>query len=248
MSNPEINFIEYKEKNLKDYTLIEGLPGMGLVGTIAAKYVIEKLNFDDYGYIESSLFLPVVRIHNGVPVRPARIYISDSKKLVVLISEQIIPKNHTYALAKSVSEWIQKKGISSLISLSGIHAYDNDPEQPIIYGIAANDKSKEVLKKNGLRIIEDGITTGVTALILLNLKKTNVNAISILGNVKIAADYQAAAEVLKKLNEITALNIDVKPLMLEAKQVEREIVENLKKFKTTKDSTEKFEDRTLMTA
>ena len=248
MAQAEINFIEFKEKNLKDYTIIEGLPGMGLVGTIAAKYVIEKLNFEEYGYIESSLFLPVVRIHDGMPIRPARIYISDSRKLVILISEQIIPKNHTYALAKSVSDWIQKKGITSLISLSGIHAFDTTPEQPIIYGIAANEQSKSLLKKHDLKVIEDGITTGVTALILLNLKKTNINAISILGNVKIAADYQAAAEVLKKLSDITNLDIDVKPLMIEAKQVEREIVENLKKFKTTKDSTEKFEEGTSMTA
>src|SRR3989338_1462970 len=150
MAHNDIIFVEYKEKNLKDYTLIEGLPGMGLVGTIAAKYIIEKLKFDEYGYIESGLFLPVVRIHQGIPVRPARIYISDSRKLVVLISEQIIPKNHTYALAKSVSDWIQKKGITRLVSLSGIHAYDNDPEQPILYGIAANEKSKETLKKHGL--------------------------------------------------------------------------------------------------
>jgi len=248
MAHVDINFVEFKEKNIRDYTLIEGLPGMGLVGTIAAKYVIEKLNFEEYGYIESALFLPVVRIHDGMPIRPARIYISDSKKLIVLISEQIIPKNHTFILAKAVTDWMQKKGISSLISLSGIHAYDTDPEQPIIYGIAANEKSKELLEKHGLKLIEDGITTGVTALILLNLKKTNINAISILGNVKIAADYQAAAEVLKKLNDIIQLNIDVKPLMAEAKQVEKEIVENLKKFKTTKDSTEKFEEGTSMTA
>ena len=248
MAQVEINFIEFKEKNLKDYTLIEGLPGMGLVGTIAAKYVIEKLNFDEYGYIESGIFLPVVRIHDGMPVRPARIYISDSRKLVILISEQIIPKNHTYALAKAVTDWMQRKGISNLISLSGIHAFDKDPEQPIIYGIAANEKSKDLLQKHGLKIIEDGITTGVTALILLNLKKTNISAISILGNVKIAADYQAAAEVLKKLSDITQLDIDVKPLMAEAKQVEKEIIDNLKKFKTTKDSTEKFEDSTSMTA
>ena len=147
-----------------------------------------------------------------------------------------------------MSDWIQKKGITSLISLSGIHAFDKDPEQPIIYGIAANEQSKSLLKKHDLKVIEDGITTGVTALILLNLKKTNINAISILGNVRIAADYQAAAEVLKKLSDITKLDIDVKPLMIEAKQVEREIVENLKKFKTTKDSTEKFEEGTSMTA
>ncbi|AJF60207.1 MAG: hypothetical protein QT03_C0001G0712 [archaeon GW2011_AR10] len=239
-------FVEFSPKNLKGYTIIEGFPGMGLVGTIAAKYMVEKVKFRLYGYIDSDIFMPIIRVHKGLLVRPARIYVHEEKKLVVLISEQAIPKLYTNRLAKEVVKWIQNKGITELISLSGIHAYSEAPGQPIIYGIAANEESVDMLKKFNLELIQDGITTGITAMILMELKRTNIKGISILGNVKIAADYQAAAEVLKKLNELLSLKIDVKPLLNEAKEVERELLKQLQTTKQTKDSAEKFEPKAPM--
>lgn len=239
MQEVNIDFVEFKEKSLKGYTLIEGFPGMGLVGTIAAKYVVEKLRFDFHGFIRSNMFMPVIRIHKGLPIQPSRIYISEPKKLVVLISEQVIPKMHVNAMAKATVDWIQKKQISTVISLSGINAGEN--ENSMIYGIAANQESHKLLEEHKLQIIEDGITTGVTAMMLLEMKRTSIKAISLLGNVKIGADYHAAAEVLKKLTEILDLKLDVAPLLKEAQELEKELVKQLQSVKDTKDSTEKFE-------
>lgn len=245
MSEPKIEFVEFKEKSLKGYTLIEGFPGMGLVGTIAGKYLVDKLKFTQQGYIDSSSFMPVIRIHKGVPIRPARIYVLDSKKLAIVISEQVIPKQHIYSFAKKVVEWVQKKGFSRMISLSGLHSYDEN--QTIVYGIAANDNSVDTLKKHGLEVIEEGITTGITALILLELKKTNIEAFSLLGNVRTAADYQAAAEILKKLSMVIDTPLDVEPLLKEAQQIEKDIMTQMKKVKETKDSVERFEPTSMLT-
>lgn len=242
-----IEFVEIEPRDLKGYTLIEGFPGMGLVGTIAAKYIVEKLKFEFYGYIDSDMFLPVIRIHKGIPVHPSRIYVHNEKKLAVLISEQVIPKVYINQMAKVTVEWIKKKQFESVISLSGINASEKEA-QNTIYGIAANRDSLSLLKGHGLQIIEDGITTGVTAMMLLEFKRTKVKAISILGNVEIGADYHAAAEVLKKLNEILALPLDVEPLLKEAKELEKELIKQLQNVKETKDSVEKFESPSTMYA
>lgn len=244
MEEGKINFVEFKQKDLSNYTLIEGFPGMGLVGTISAKYIIERLKFDLYGYIQSNIFMPVIRVHKGVPINPARIYVSDEKKLVVIISEQIIPRKHTAKFADEIVSWIGKKKIKKLISLSGIHAEGSAKGK--IYGIAANEKSTKTLSEHKIETIEDGITTGVTALILLKMKNTAINAVSIMGNVKIAADYEAAAELIKKVNEILKLNIKVEPLIKEARETEKELIAQLQKLKETKDSAQKFEDKTPM--
>ena len=237
-----VDFVEFDKKNdFSGYTLIEGFPGMGLVGPIAAKHLIDKLGFEDVGYIDSNAFNPIIRIHKALPVRPARIYADRKNKVLVLIAEQVIAKNHTYFFAKKTAEWITKKGIKELISLSGIHSAAGTPSKEIIYGIAANEESKPLLKKYGLTEIDEGITTGITALILLELKNSKINAISILGNVEMTTDYKASAEVLKKLNEILGLNLDVDPLLNEARELEKQLVQHLQKMKTTKDSSEKFE-------
>ena len=80
MLDPEISFIEKKKIDLKGYTLIEGFPGMGLVGTIGAKYIVEKLNFNEMGYLESDIFVPILRVHEGIPIYPSRIFVNEKKK------------------------------------------------------------------------------------------------------------------------------------------------------------------------
>ena len=244
MGDKKVNFVEYVEKDLSDYTLIEGFPGLGLVGTIGAKYLVERLKFKEYGYIESQFFIPIIRIHDGLPINPSRIYINDELKLIVLISEQIIPKYFTSIMAKAVVEWIKKKGITKTISLEGIHA--ESTEKQTVYGIAANDRSKGLLKKHNLTIIGDGITTGITSLILLELQRSDMEAISILGNVRNIADYKAAAELIKKLNEMLGLNINIEPLLKEAKETEKELLKHLQQLKKTNQVVEKFEGKTPM--
>src|SRR3989344_15372 len=238
----ELEFVELQKGSLEGYTLIEGFPGMGLVGTIAAKYLVEKLNYEYIGYIDSDIFLPVVRIHEGMPVRPARIYADRKNKIAVLISEQVISKKFTHLVAKKTAEWIKEKGISELISLSGVHAAEGE-QKAVIYGIGANEKSMEQLREYKLMEIGEGITTGITALILLELRTSKVKAISILANVQLAADYKASAEVLRKLNEILGLNLNVEPLLEEAKETEKQLVQQLQKLQQTKDSAEKFETK-----
>jgi len=240
---PEISFVEFKKTNLNGYTLIEGFPGMGLVGTIAAKYLVEKLDFDYIGYLDANIFMPIIRIHNGIPVRPARIYANKKRKLAVLIAEQVIAKEYTDLVAKKTVAWIKEKGFREVISLSGVHSSGNEKIE-LIYGIAANEKSRGLIKKYGLKEISEGITTGITALILLELKSSKINAISILGNVQLSADYKASAEVLKKLNTIAGLKLNVEPLIKEARETEKQLIQQLQKLKDTKDNTEKFETRT----
>ena len=68
-----------------------------------------------------------------------------------------------------------------------------------------------------------------------------------MGNVKIAADYEAAAELIKKLNQILGLNIAVEPLLKEARETEKELMKQLERLQKTRDtSVEKFEGRTPM--
>lgn len=239
---PLVNFVEKNCPDLKGYTLIEGLPGMGLVGTIGAKYLIEKLDFKEVGCIDARVFVPIIRVHNGVPVHPSRIYVNEKRKLVVLISEQIIPQFFVDKFAREIVEWVKRKKIKRVISLSGIKAMPSREGKEVIYGIASDDDSKKMLKEHNVQMIKEGITSGITALIMLALKDHEIEAFSIMGNVQIAADYQASASILEKLSEMLGLGLDVMPLRKEAKETERALLEHLKQLKETHEETTKFEE------
>jgi len=114
-----------------------------------------------------------------------------------------------------------------VISLNGIQGGQEKTSK--IYGIAANNKSKKWLEQFKVEVIDEGVTTGVTALMLLELKKTELDAISILGNVQIQADYKASADIIQKLDEILGLSLSIEPLLEEAKETEKMLLEHFKK-------------------
>ncbi|MBN1941222.1 MAG: proteasome assembly chaperone family protein, partial [Candidatus Diapherotrites archaeon] len=202
----------------------------------------EKLKLRQVGYIESNMFLPIIRVHEGLPIHPSRIYIDEQKKLVVILSEQIIPRFFVEKLSKAIVEWIERKKISRIISLSGIRAVPEKDGKKIIYGIASGDKSKELLKKHEVQLIKEGITSGITALILLELKDKRIEAFSLLGNVEIAADYKASAALIEKLAEIIEITIDTEPLLKEAKETEKALLEHLERLKKEGSEVKKFQD------
>ncbi|MFA6065213.1 MAG: PAC2 family protein [archaeon] len=227
-----ISIIETKNTPLKGFTFIEGFPDLGLAGTIGARYIVEKLKFEQMGYIDSSAFMPMIRIQNGVPIHPVRIYVNKKNKVVVVLSEQIIDNNLAYPMTQEILVWIKKKGITRVISTSGVKI----PDGKSIYAFASNEKSKKLIKENKIEIIENGVTSGVTALLMLALKDNNIEAFCLMGNAKSNADYDAAAEVVKTICCLTKMELDVKPLLNEAKVLEKAIVEHLKSIEDTKDN------------
>lgn len=241
MKEAKVRFVETTSKKLDGYTIIEGFPGMGLVGTITAKYIVEKLGFDQIGYIDSDVFIPLIRIHKGIPLHPSRIYAHDSLKLVVLVSEQVIPRNLIHRFGEATIEWIKSKNIRQIVSLAGINT--GDPKDKNIYGIASNEASKKMLENHDITIIKEGITTGVTAMMLLELQDENMRAISIMGPVAVGADYKAAAALIEKLNDMLNLKIDVKPLFKEAQDTEKELLKNFEKMRETNEAVQKLEDK-----
>ena len=217
----EINFVETKPLKIAGYTLIEGFPGMGLVGTISAKYLVEKLDFRQAGYLDSSLFVPIIRVHNGVPIHPSRIYVSNKHKLVVLISEQIIPQFFTHRLAKAVVNWTQKKKIASIISLSGIPVPNRqDIEKPSVFGAASLPETLNVLKEHGINVLESGIMVGPYALILRYCAEHGLPAIVLTAQCFFAyPDPEAAAAILAKLSEILGIEVDVEELLRKGEEI-----------------------------
>jgi len=236
-----VNFVESKPLNVAGYTLIEGFPGMGLVGTIAVKYLSEKLKCKEVGYIESKFFVPIIRVHNGLPVHPSRIYVNDQYKLVLLVSEQIVPQMFTDHLSNAIADWIQQKKIGRIISLSGIRALPKKEGKETVYGIASDETSKKKLNEHNVEVIKEGITSGITALMMLEFKDRQLEAFSLLGNVQIAADYKASASLIEKLNEMFAFDINTAPLKKEAKETEKALLDHLKQMKQASSQVQKFQ-------
>ncbi len=224
-----VDIRELEKFKLKNATMIEGFPGIGMIGTISASYLSDKLGMKLVGYISSSHFPPIAAIHDYVPVSPARIYASEKYNLIVLFSEFVIPSDVAYSLSQRIFKYAKEKGCKEIYSLAGIAS---DIPQEKIFGIGSTKEMVEKLKKHQIEVIKEGATQGVSGLLISECASQKFPAANILIQTSQPMEPKGSAKLLTKLSELVKIPIDVKALMAEGKVIEERIKQNMDKIKT----------------
>ncbi len=229
---------ETAQVSLKNPVIVEGFPGLGLVGTISASYLVEKLKMEPVGYITSDQFPPLAAVHNYQPLYPARIYASRKHNLIVLVSEFIVPLPAIYDLSDAIWDFAHAKKASKLISLGGIALKG---EEGKVFAIASHSKDVAELERHHLiSLIKEGATTGVTGVLLTRGSVENYPVISLLsparGNYM---DPKAAAVILEVLKSYLHLQFDTAELEKESQLIEGKMKDILEKGKASHNHYQK---------
>ena len=232
----------FKDYNLKNYTLIDAFPGVGLVGPMAGSYMIEKLQMEYIGYIDSNEFPPIAAIHYGKPMFPARLYKDDKYKLIIAMSEFVIPSGSVYELSRELLAFVRKNGISKTISISGM------PSQKPSENVFITSPDEEIIKrvnKLGMKVISEGVVAGVGAILMTNSNQFKVESMNILVEVNPQVMDPKYAEIaLRGLNKLINIDIELKSLQEESKIVEAKMRDVIKKMKETPEHYNKAAEAT----
>ena len=128
MNNP-ITIRSIAKHNLKDAVLIDGFPGVGLVGTIVANFLINTLKLEQIGVIDSYKFPAISVIKDGEPHNPMRLYSGEQvcndgtcNQVVVCVSEFTPPSDITKDLVNSLVDWAENNGCTKIISSEGFNS------------------------------------------------------------------------------------------------------------------------------
>jgi len=214
-----VKLVIRKEVKFQNPVVIEGLPEVGLVGSIAALYLLEQLKLDPIAYFESNLIPPVMVVHNYELLSPIRIY--GNEKYVIITSEIAIPPEIYHELSARIISWCKSIGAQTLISLNGIPT-DNrfDIEKPAVFGIASKKSLLELLSKHKIEALQEGFIAGMYALLLKDAADADLSAIALVAQSFVKyPDPGASAEVLNALNKILQIQLDVSPLVEKAEEV-----------------------------
>ncbi len=200
--------------------IVQGLPDVGLVGTIAISYLVGKLNFKEVGHIESKLFPPIMVVHNGELKNPVRIY-SNEKELITILSEVVIPPPAVYPLAEALVEWFEEKDVSLSISLTGFPVANRlDIDAPSIIGVGNSKEAISRLKEAEIDPMLEGFIVGMYPVMLEECKKRGITAISLLAQCFPSyPDPEAAASVIRSLQRLTGLEIDLNELLEKGEEI-----------------------------
>ncbi|MGC8556021.1 MAG: proteasome assembly chaperone family protein [Conexivisphaera sp.] len=217
----EVYIREYGRPELRNPTLVEGLPDVGLVGVISSAFLIDQLKLRPYGHVESELLPPVMVLHGAELMHPVRLYASEDGSLVVLTSEIALPVNLLAPLAYAVVDWAIRNRISRIISLNGYPVPNRlEIEKPQVYGVGNGKDAVEYLRKYGVEIVEEGFIAGFYAMLLREAARYRIDGMALLGqSFPRYPDPGASASVVLKLAEMLELKVDVKPLLEKADEI-----------------------------
>jgi uncharacterized protein len=98
--------------------VLVGVPEVGLVGAIAASYLVERLELPEIASVASGLLPPVVVVRDSEPKPPIRIFGKDS--LAIVVSEIPLVSLLTYEFASQVVEWCKAKQSKMVIGVTGL--------------------------------------------------------------------------------------------------------------------------------
>ena len=73
-------------KKVKNPTIIQGFPSFGLVSTIAVKFLVDHLDVEEIGYIESEHISPLTAIHESRIVSPITLFYNKKFNVVIVQS------------------------------------------------------------------------------------------------------------------------------------------------------------------
>lgn len=225
-------FVKIISKPLKSKNplVIEGFPGIGLVGNIACQHIIEEMGMKYVGSIDSKYFPPLAVLFNGIVYMPVRIYEAPKKDIVVVISDIPIHPTASYDLSKVLVDWMVSIKAKNIVSIAGIATTTGMRR---VFGGATNNEMLEKIKDK-TEIFQVGTISGISGSIMTECFIRNIPAISLLGETPGPnPDPRAAVEVLTVLNKIFDLSINTEKLMSQAEQIELELSKLAEQVKTT---------------
>jgi len=215
----EIKIVEKDGVKFSNPVVVDGLPDIGLVGTIAATHMIEVLGLEEIAHFESDLFPPILVMHKGVLTDPVRIL--GNENILVVTSEIAIPPVVVYPLARELVDWISTKGARLVVSLTGFPEQNRlDLDKPMVFGVGNMEQTMNLLKENKIDVINEGFIAGIYALIMKYCMLKKIPAITLMAqSFPNYPDPGAAASVLQALNTMLGLNVSVDSLLEKADEI-----------------------------
>ncbi len=142
-------------------TLVEGLPGHGLVASIAVDQIQRQLELVHHGNVVSEAFPQVVTFQDGLVQDLVRVYAGEDPPVMTLQSDVAIPANSFQALSRCVTSDIAEE-FGRAIFLAGAPA-SSEEEIGVVEAAATTEAVKADLKAANVPIADDiGLVGDVT--------------------------------------------------------------------------------------
>lgn len=206
--------------SLDDPFLVEGLPGLGLVGKIATDHLVRELEMTHYASVHCD-GLPRIGVYHQDDddlKPPVRLYAAPDHDLLALQSEVPVSGSAAPEFAVCVSSWLDEEGVTP-IYLSGRPA-DKD-SFPELYGVATGDGSRHLDDAGIVPPRETGFISGPTGALLNRAAEVDLDSVGLVveSNPQFPDPEAARALIKNGIAPITDVAVDVDSLVEQAEEI-----------------------------
>lgn len=229
----ETTIIQFEKVKLKNPILIEGLPGIGNVGRVAAGYLISELKMKHFADLYSPHFLPLVVLHpDGIAsmLKNEFFYCKGKNHDIVILSgdTQSINAEGHYDICEKIINFAEGLGVESIITLGGF-AEGKEVKEPRVIGAVNNPGLVKRYSKFGIDFGKNhpvGTIVGASGILLGMAGLHGIDSLCIMGQTMgfpMITDLRAAEKVIRMLTGILTIKVDLAKLDAIVKQMEEKI-------------------------
>ncbi len=237
----EASIVFSEKPELTEPILIEGLPGVGNVGKLAAEHLIDEIGATKYADIYSTDFPPQVFVNDDGTIKLARnelYYWNGPVDLVILTGDyQGLSTRGQYVLVQSILQLVQEYGTRRIYTLGG-YGVGVEVEEPTVTGAATHPELIEELEEYGI-VFQDkggGGIVGASGLLLGIGKMMDMEGVCLMGETSgYMVDPGSAREVLKILAGILDVDIGFAKLEEKAEEISK-IAQRIKQLEQSGES------------
>jgi len=226
----------------KNAVLIEGLPGMGMVGRIATRYLIKELGAKRFAELYSPHFPYYVLVNKKGNVRLLRgeFYFWNNQNgendLIILTGDsQAQTIEGQYEVTKSILNFAHRLGVKKIVTLGG-YRQEVEGNPKVIAVSTSQELLKEALESKAIASPTGNPIVGTAGLLLGLAKFTKIDALCLLGETRgYLPDPKAAKSVIEILQRILNFHVDFNGLDKEIEK-SKEIVARMKEIEKRRES------------
>jgi uncharacterized protein len=241
MDDVVVNITERPQ--LTDAVLVEGLPGIGLVGKLAGDHMKDELKAVKFAEIHSPFLPPQVNIQDDGTIKLVNMelyYWKGSRDLIFLVGDfQGITPDSQYQLAEAVLDVAQQFNVKRIYTLGGLGT-GAITSSPRVFGAATNKGLVAEHEKYNIIFKGGGAIFGASGLLLGLAIPLNIEAICLMGETHgQIIDAKSAEAVLATLSNILGVQVNMGELEKKAKQTEEQLGQMSKVISNHKKAQER---------
>ena len=233
----EFDIESLADPTLEEPVLIEGLPGVGHVGKLAAEHLLEEFDAEPVRRVYSEHFPPQVTVEEGqTTLACAEIHAIDdaagSDLLVLTGDHQAGDGPGHYRLTDVFLDIAGTFGVERAYALGGVPTGEL-VDEPSVLGAATSEALVETLEDVGVEFREDepaGGIVGVSGLLLGLGERRGLDAVCLMGETSgYLVDPKSARVVLNVLEEVIGFDIGYDSIEERAEEME-EVVKRIREM------------------